>query len=395
MKQTRTGKNPYTKLIQDPEGTRYKIWIYFADWEVGKRWFVKVELERKEGKVVKKFTDGVNKIKTVKERRAAILAVYRSKINLIKQGVDLLGLQERQTVIDKPTLQEQINQELAKMVLELKKASVATYRAGSNHLLRWADSSGIVFLDQITPAKVQDFKAYLQQRIKGHKSINGYMASNSAIFTRILGEDKPNPFHNFKRLKENNSTGRNVPYRPEHLALIKEYCQTRPNYMQVLIMIQGMYFTGLRISELLSLRKRDFDLAKGILFLKGANAKTMGGGTRFSPKYRELLAEYLKEAGDDDYLFGYKNQPGPDPATDQQIRHKFERMRTALELDGFGYTLYSSRHLIACNMADSGFTLSEISSFLRHTDTQMTTNYLRSMGRNKTEEFFENFPEFE
>lgn len=294
----------------------------------------------------------------------------------------------------KPTLQEQIEQALAKKAQELKKASMATYRAATNHLLQWAGDTGIVFLDQITPERVQDFKAYLQQKVDGHKSINGYIACNSAIFTSILGKKQPNPFHGFGRLRENNSTGRNVPYRPEHLALIKEYCQTRPNYMQVLIMIQGMYFTGLRISELLSLRKRDFDLAKGILFLKGANAKTMGGGTRFSPKYRELLAEYLKEAGDDDYLFGYRNQPGPDPATDQQIRHKFERMRTALELDGFGYTLYSSRHLIACNMADSGFTLSEISSFLRHTDTQMTTNYLRSMGRNKTEEFFENFPEF-
>lgn len=384
------------KVIKDENGNEIRIWAYDATHDLGKRWYVMIECVQDGKRVRKKIESGINKFHTIRERKRALMAQFKATKDLILQGADLLGLEKKEEAPEaRQTLEEKIDQELENISSELRPASVSLYRASTRHLMEWAGKNGFVFIEQITPERVQEFKKYLKERVKGHKSINSYMGCISAVFSRMLGEKSPNPFHNFKRYKENNSTKRNVPYRSEHLSMIEEFCLSRRDFYPVFMVTQGLFYTGLRTTELRSLRKQDIDLKQGVIFLQGSNAKTHGGGIRFSPIYKEILEEYLNGVPDHFFIFGSETiYPGPEPASQGKIWKKFDKMRSILKLEGYGYTIYSARHKVACDMADAGFSLAQICGFLRHSDVKMTTKYLRSMGRNVSDKFFDNFPTF-
>lgn len=363
------------------------ISTYDGGGDLKKRWHVSLLFTRPSKKRIQIYA-GINRIPTKKERRKALNDLKRATIELLQQGYDFL---KTETIAGNSII-EQLDLVLNEKKKQLRKESIAIYTSSLNHFKDFLIGRNYHQYKKIEKIHVAQFKGHLLDCNCSKKSINVYMSCCRALFGNLPGA---NPFSNFGQLKVNDASKRNIPFREEHWLVMKQ--EINDNYPALLLLLQGMYYTGLRVKEMLAVKVQDIDFAAGRIFIKGAYTKSGRTETIQLPdRYKEELYTHLSEVPLDFYVFGgnRENKPSESPASASSFRSKFIRVRSKLNLDGMGYTMYSTRHKVACDLADQGVSIKNISNFLRHSSISMTEKYLRSMGRRVDDEVIKNFPDF-
>ena len=134
--------------------------------------------------------------------------------------------------------------------------------------------------------------------------------------------------------------------------------------------LMTIYSAGLRVSEVVNLRKADILIDRGQLFIRLAKGKK-DRYTVISQKLKSLLAEYLKA-----YKPSYRLFEGQDHGP-YSVRSVQQMLRDAVQTSGVNpyATVHTLRHSFATHMLENGTDLRYIQELLGHNNPKTTQIY--------------------
>lgn len=147
-------------------------------------------------------------------------------------------------------------------------------------------------------------------------------------------------------------------------------------------MLETLFATGMRISELLSLKKQQLD-ASGRIYIMGKGKKQ-----RFvylTPRAIRWLQNYLRTRKDDsDFMFvpyrGRNSQEKNKKISSNYLQFKIKRYRELLGIN-IPVSAHSIRHSFATYMAEGGANPAAIQILLGHESLDTTTRYVHASDR--------------
>jgi integrase len=270
----------------------------------------------------------------------------------------------------KRTLKELINRYI-KEILPQKPRSIITQKA---QLEWWSEKIGDYFLADLTPALITEYrnKIIVEPNKRGEKrtpsTANRYHTAISHCFTIAAKEwewMQENPMTKVSKLKE--PRGRTRFLDDEERERFLKVCKVSQSpFLYVLVVLA--LSTAARKDEILSLRWKDVDLQRGLIFLHD----TKNGDKRSLPLVgvaKDLMKAHFKNRNENtDLVFPAKNLK---EAID--IRTPFETALKKAEIEDFKW--HDLRHSAASYLAMDGASLAEIAAVLGHKTLSMVKRY--------------------
>ncbi|MCT4636251.1 MAG: site-specific integrase [Bacteroidales bacterium] len=164
---------------------------------------------------------------------------------------------------------------------------------------------------------------------------------------------------------------------------------------QLFLACMFIYYCFLRPSyELRFLKIKDLNLDEGLLWVNPSHSKTGRAETIDIPDQLIELCRYVYDLelyNHEFYVFGNGGRPGPNHYGVNTLREKFNRIR---DKNGISkdYKFYSMKHTGAGILLESGATISELMSQLRHTELTSTQHYIRRHFGDRNNKVRKNFP---
>lgn len=147
-------------------------------------------------------------------------------------------------------------------------------------------------------------------------------------------------------------------------------------------MLETLFATGMRISELLSMKREQLD-DSGRIYIMGKGKKQ-----RFvylTPRAMDYLKKYIKTRHDDSpYMFipyrGKNNQSKHKKISTNYLQYKIKRYRELLSIN-IPISAHSIRHSFATYLAENGANPAAIQILLGHESLDTTTRYVHASDR--------------
>jgi len=229
-------------------------------------------------------------------------------------------------------------------------------------------------VDKITVNDVRVYLYNLQIR-KGisNRTLNARRLILNGFFEWLVNEDyiTKNPCRNIKTIKY--AVKERKPLTGIQLEKVRDACET----LREKAMIEFLYSTGCRVSELSNCKIKDVDMDNGevILFGKGSKYRT----SYLSSKSSLFLKKYLASRTDDsEYLFVTERKPyrqlkkGGIEAIVRQIGE-----RADIDINLHPHLL---RHTNATDSINRGMPVSDVQKILGHSDINTTMIYAKVSG---------------
>jgi integrase/recombinase XerC len=284
-----------------------------------------------------------------------------------------------------PTLSSAITRFLRYMATERNASdlTIKSYREDLFGFTQWMDDNGNAGMrvDSLTPSHLRQFQAALQQADYAKSTISRKLASLRSFFKFAMreGTAKTNPAKPLRNPRQN----RKLP-----LVLSNEEIGrllTTPSAHDVAglrdrAILETMYSSGLRVSELVGLRDGDLDFSQGITRVRGKGRKE-----RISPlgsyaieaiktyaarRSRSTEAEMLGKAAP-----VFVNRFG-NILTTRSVGRMLDKYIADAELDS-GVSPHTLRHSFATHLLDRGADIRSVQELLGHkslTTTQIYTH---------------------
>ena len=176
----------------------------------------------------------------------------------------------------------------------LSTKTTTAYRTDLAQLVNYLDGRGLHTPDNVRTANLREFIYDLRESGRGASTIRRKVSALRSYFgflqTEALVESDPS------ELLEGPTTGRRLPtvLSSEEIMRLLELPENEdPLAQRDLALLELMYATGVRISEVISLRTRNLDLEEGLVRVRGKGSKE-----RIVPLGRaavEALRRYLRE----------------------------------------------------------------------------------------------------
>lgn len=239
-------------------------------------------------------------------------------------------------------------------------------------------------LESVTPKTLENYISYLHQNYKP-KTVKRKIASLKAFFHYLEYKEiiDKNPFNKIHiKYREPVILPKTIPLRTVETFLATMYHQRdcaktvyqRRNALRDIAVIELLFSTGMRISELCSLKVHDVNLQDGIVLIygKGSKERCMHIG---NDKVLSVLSEYKQEYSNEiqncNHFFA--NQSGRF-LSDQSVRrmiHKYSDL-AAIELH---ITPHMFRHTFATCLLDADVDIRYIQEMLGHSSINITEIY--------------------
>ena len=153
-------------------------------------------------------------------------------------------------------------------------------------------------------------------------------------------------------------------------------------------MLELLYATGIRVSELINLRMKDVNLSLDYIQCKDSNNDRV---IPFTKETKQALEDYINNArealcnGDQDYLF--TNCQGS-PMTRQGFWKiiKYYSGKAGIKKD---ITPHTIRHSFAMHLVNNGADLKAVQEMLGHSDISTTQIYVKANANSKLKEVYE------
>jgi integrase/recombinase XerD len=258
----------------------------------------------------------------------------------------------------------------------LSENTLAAYRADLSGLARWLDGEGTELLTASRESLLA-FLAWRMQQGARPRSTARQLSSIRRFYRHMLREG---------RIQEDPTTRIDMPKlgRPlpkslsegEVEALLKAPDVAEPLGIRDRAMLELLYATGLRVTELVSLRLSQLNLKQGVVRVVGK-----GNRERLVPVGEEAqkwLERYLNDARLDilggrqtDYLFPTRRS---DFMTRQAFWHIIKRYAEQADIHN-GLSPHTLRHAFATHLLNHGADLRVVQMLLGHSDVSTTQIY--------------------
>lgn len=239
-------------------------------------------------------------------------------------------------------------------------------------------------IEEITSALLENFIARLHQKYKP-KTVKRKIASLKALFHYFEYREliDKNPFNKMQiKFREPVILPKTIPlHTVEHFlsTIYKQHDAAKTDYqkrttLRDIAVIELLFATGMRISELCSLKDKDVNLQdKNILIYgKGAKERRIQLGNddviRILTEYREVFAAQIQSCG---YFF--VNQTGRS-LSDQSVRRMINKY-TSLAAIEMHITPHMFRHTFATSLLEADVDIRYIQEMLGHSSINVTEIY--------------------
>lgn len=274
---------------------------------------------------------------------------------------DLAGLRERLNALD---LEPLVERWLASKRAELGDTGVPEMY---ERQVRTLIPAGVPFASsELTPARVSAWLSSLNVTTGTRRSY--YSAISSFVdYCLTVGAIAHSPLERIKRPKKNAARERWL-YEADALKLV----EASPGVYRVLeAIVQG---TGAEIGGVLAWRRnpsgmlrRDVDLDRGVLFVRGSKQGTRARWCIIRPWARPIIAEYVKGM--------LPNAPLFDGITRHMMHDHHDRTCAAIGIDD--YTVHDGMHTWAVNARFRGISLEDIAEQRGHKGINSTLMYAK------------------
>lgn len=233
---------------------------------------------------------------------------------------------------------------------------------------------GDLKLSQIKPQHISMIEASLKASGRSPATINRYKTALLTILHRAVSHwEVISTFPKITKAKESNMRERLMSAEEEEKLItllgsitIKDikFDSMLPRYQHVAEMVAVLVDTGMRLGELLQLKKSMMDVEYKVIHLTGAICKSTKG--RSIPMTARVCS-ILKDKSEG-IIYPYNKE--------QAIRI-FHWAKSRIGVEDKDLVLHSLRHTFACRILRKGATLKQVKDLLGHADFKTTERYAR------------------
>ena len=255
--------------------------------------------------------------------------------------------------------------------------TISSYKSDIEQLNQYASDLEIDILE-IERSHIQDYAETLRRQGKALASIARHISALRNYYSWLTkhGYINANPCALLHRPK----TRRSIPHslnENQVVDLLRSAHGKTPLAVRDSAMLETMYSTGMRVSELVSLQLHQLDFDEGIVrfFGKGNKERLSLVGDEARLWLQQFMAEVRPKlnVGINPYVFPRKNSNNAH-ITRQTFWHRVRAYATVAGIEA-KVTPHSLRHSFATHLLDNGADLRAIQILLGHTDLSTTQIY--------------------
>ncbi len=282
--------------------------------------------------------------------------------------------------------------EFVDYLTNVKKAStntIASYRHDLNKLYNYLNSIDVTDVKKVTGTNLNSYVLQIEKQGMSTATVSRNIASIKAFFIFLLrkGDITEDPSEVLKPPKIEKKTPVILTTEEVNLLLEQPGGKT-PKDIRDKAMLELLYATGIRVSELINLRMKDVNLSLDYIQCKDSNNDRV---IPFTKETKQALEDYINNArealcnGDQDYLF--TNCQGS-PMTRQGFWKiiKYYSGKAGIKKD---ITPHTIRHSFAMHLVNNGADLKAVQEMLGHSDISTTQIYVKANANSKLKEVYE------
>lgn len=274
-------------------------------------------------------------------------------------------------------------------VKRASKNTIASYRRDLVKLNNFLTDYGCKSIKEITGTNLNSYILMIEKQGLSTATVSRNIASIKAFFLYMLkqGEIAEDPSESLKPPKIEKKVPVILSIEEVNL-LLEQPSGTSPKEVRDKAMLEVLYATGIRVSELINLKVADVNLAMNFLQCHDNNKDRV---IPFTNETREALDNYLHNARptmcreEQEYLF--INCQGS-PMTRQGFWKiiKYYSAKAGIKKD---ITPHTIRHSFAMHLVSNGADLKSVQEMLGHSDISTTQIYLKNNANIKLKEVYE------
>lgn len=287
---------------------------------------------------------------------------------------------------------EQEIQAFMSYLQNVKKTSANTTESYHRDLCRlreFMQQSGVTQVSGITPTDLNAYVLYLEKKRFSAATVSRMIASVKSFYHFLFKEHLVE-----EDISENLKAPKVVKKLPEILSvsevdkLLSQPDEDTHKGLRDKAMLELLYATGLRVSEMTALRLEDVNLKMGFVICRDGNRERV---VPFGNQARSALLKYLEQSRDamllkEDDSTLFVNCAGK-PMSRQGFWKlvKFYAAKAGIETEITPHTL---RHSFAAHLVENGADLRSVQEMLGHSDISSTQIYA-DMNRNRLREVYQ------
>tara|TARA_B100000989_G_C19471054_1_gene440698 strand:- start:120 stop:1097 length:978 start_codon:yes stop_codon:yes gene_type:complete len=264
------------------------------------------------------------------------------------------------------------------------------YKQDISLVFSWFDKNNINFLNA-NEQNLRDFLTYLQSKNHKPSSLSRKLSSLKQFY-EILKEERYinlNPLNNIESYKKINNLPKSLSEEylcnllrkaEENYKIVKENdIQNKMNKLRLYTILEILYSTGMRISELIKLPLSDFIKIKDLLQIKGKG--DVYRHVVFNKEAKSAINIWLDFLSSkrifvkNKYMF--PNNNGIGHVSRQHIYKELNELSKSLNINFKGVSPHQIRHSFATHLLNRGADLRSLQKFLGHADISTTEIYTK------------------
>jgi len=269
--------------------------------------------------------------------------------------------------------------------------TVKSYRHYLNHFLAWAENNNIEQIEKMSSEDIIDYQLTLLEGDtlrRSRATVNYYLIALRSLLKYLIGRDltvlPP------EKIVLSKVPARQVNFleRDEIQRLIESAGDHSLSGRRNRAIIAVLFSSGLRISELTTLKRQQVNLATGEFSVRGKGSKVRPGF--LSDEALEALGGYLDERGDTNpYLFIRHHKDSQLDSSKTPLSHRTVQRLIGLSALKAGLTQSVSphqiRHSFATDLLRNGADLRSVQALLGHSSITTTQIYTHVTDRSLKE----------
>lgn len=263
-----------------------------------------------------------------------------------------------------------------------------SYRRDLEKVRRFMEEKGIHEVSEVSAEDLKAYVSYLEELNFKAATVSRNIASIKAFYQYMYKE---------KMVNEDISGGLKAPKiekkipeilsMEEVIRLLEQPSGNSPKEIRDKAMFELLYATGIRVTELITLKLSDLNLQMGFIICRDSNKERM---IPFGAEARKALIRYIEQARgsmidnpSSEYLFANcSGQPMSRQGFWKLI--KFYTKKAGITSDITPHTL---RHSFAAHLVENGADLKSVQEMLGHSDIS-TTQVYANMNHNRIREVY-------
>jgi integrase/recombinase XerC len=252
---------------------------------------------------------------------------------------------------------------------KFSKNTLVSYQKDLNNFLSFLSENKIFEIRRISKRTIQRFMIYLSEKNLSPRSISRHLSALRSFFNFLIFNDliEFNPMEEIQNPKLSKHIVKFLD--EDYLNHTLNVLQSQEEIFQDYVIIETLYSTGMRVSEICNLKKSNIDFENNSI-------KVLGKGNKIrliplTERLKNILIEISKNRNSNDYLFQTKKGGKLYP---EYIERLVKKYLSEISEDGKVYP-HLIRHTFATHLLNRGADIRTIKELLGHESLETTAIY--------------------